>query len=83
MKTKLITMKKVKCVKKKIIMNWKYTFERWLEDGKENYLGKSTLRFAIEKGNLDFDLKILILMIIYTSSNLCYVHKKRYAYQMA
>lgn len=57
-------MKKAKCVKKKIIiMNWKYTYERWLEDRRENYLGKSILQFAIEKENLDIDLKILILMI--------------------
>lgn len=29
----------------------------------KDYLGKLTLQFAIEKGNLDIDLEILILMI--------------------
>lgn len=46
-------------------------------------LEKSPLQLAIEKGNLDIFKSIFSNKNIHLNdiSNLCYVHKKRYAYQ--
>ena len=71
-----------------IEINWKYTYEKWWEGGREIYIEKSPLQSAIEKGNFDIFKSIIsnenidlndISIQFYTKSNLCYLHKKRYA----